>query len=80
MPSIVLFGKLFCINFSLGKFLRDFQGFRPARTQLLFSDLGRSQPPKRFCRRLKGLRAGVDRGSEGLLEGSLSPVRRKIRG
>jgi len=38
MPSIVSFGKIFCRYFFEPKFLRDFSGFRPVRTLLLYSD------------------------------------------
>jgi hypothetical protein len=38
MPSIVSFGKIFCRYFARAKFLRDFQGFRPVGTRLLYSD------------------------------------------
>jgi hypothetical protein len=38
MPSIVSFGKIFCRYFFEPKFLRDFVGFRPVRTLLLYSD------------------------------------------
>ena len=57
MPSIVLFGKIFCRYFSRPKFLRDFVGFRPAKTHLLYSilntscALAREPPPSTrvFC-------------------------------
>lgn len=64
MPSIVLFGKLFCENFVLGKFPRDFQGFRPAGTQLLFSDPGRAGPRSLFCRRLNRVLAAPNQGAD----------------
>ena len=38
MPSIVSFGKIFCRYFFGSKFPRDFEGFRPVRTLLLYSD------------------------------------------
>ena len=37
MPSIVRFGKIFCRYFFMLKFPRDFGGFRPVRTHLLYS-------------------------------------------
>lgn len=62
MPSIVLFGKHFCENFVLAKFPWDFQGFRPAGTQLLFSDPGRLRPPSLFCRRPNRVLTGPNQG------------------
>lgn len=42
MPSIVPFGKFFCRYFTTAKFLRDFEGFRPRETLLLYSVVGES--------------------------------------
>jgi hypothetical protein len=44
MPSIVSFGKIFCRYFLGCKFRRDFGGFRPVRTLLLYSDRASARP------------------------------------